>query len=232
MYYPISAHSDIDSISYDSKESISDKLFSESIQSDEESDFYDNKLYFHINNETQNSQNSQKTDDTNSKQKPKFVVGKESFRRIHTHKKEDKDNIMRKITNQISKTGINKANEIIKKSNIKNSRLNIVTYKGKFNKEDYPKNFLNLTLKEFFSQNSSNKIIIDELIEYNHELAEFLYQKFDDYVETEGIQEELIKIINKLKQTNEQTYIDKFENTWKNLKKIINGTFKRNKRNE
>ena len=202
-------------------------LFPISSQSDETSES-DNNVYFHSDtNSSQNSQKSQKTYETNPKLKEMFAVEKEAFEKRHIHKKEDKDNILRKITNQISKTGINKTNELIQKNTTKKYRLNIVSYKGKFNQKDYPTNFLNQTLKKYFSQIPNNKKIIDELTQENHEIAEFLDQKFEDYIESEDISNDLIKVKKKLSLTNEQTYIDKFENYWKNLKKIINSTLKR-----
>ena len=224
MYYQSSTLSD-DLFSPQQEHEIdSDLLFINNIssQSDETSEV-DNNVYFHKNtNSSQNSQKSEKTNETNPKLKEMFAVEKR-----HTHKKDDKDNILRKITNQISKTGINKTNELIQKNTTKKYRLNIVSYKGKFNQKDYPINFLNQTLKNFFSQNQNNKIIIDELIQENHAIAEFLDQKFEDYIESEDVNNDFIKVKKKLSLTNEQTYIDKFENCWKNLKEIINNTFKR-----
>jgi hypothetical protein len=208
----------------------SDIFFSLTSQADETSEF-DEKVYYHENtNSSQSSQKSQyiqKTKETNLKSKEMFAIEKEDFLKRHTHKKDDKDNILRKITNQISKTGINKTNELIQKNTTKKYRLNIVSYKGKFNQKDYPINFLNQTLKNFFSQIPNNKIIIDELIQENHTIAEFLDQKFEDYIESEDVSNDFIKVKKKLSLTNEQTYIDKFEQYWKNLKEIINKTLKR-----
>ena len=201
-----------------------------SLQTDETSEFpeFEKKLYFNDNtNSSQNSQQSQNNTETIPKSKGMFEVAKEDFGKRHTHKKDDKDNILRKITNIISKAGINRANELIQKNTTKKYRLNIVCYKGKFNKEDYPNNFLNQTLKNYFSQIPNNKKIIDELTEENRPFAEFLGKKFEDYIEDEDISKELIKTKKKLSKTNEQTYIDKFEQYWKNLKGIINKTLKR-----
>ena len=86
---------------------------------------------------------------------------------------------------------------------------------------------MNQTLKNYFSQIPNNKKIIDELTEESNSLAEFLGKKFEDYIEDEDINKELIKTKKKLSKTNEQTYIDKFEQYWKNLKGIINKTLKR-----
>ena len=213
---------------YSSEQEINQDLFHQiSLQTDETSEFpeFEKKLYFNIN--IQNSQKSQNSQETIQKSKGMFEVAKEDFGKRHTHKKDDKDNILRKITNIISKAGINRANELIQKNTTKKYRLNIVCYKGKFNKEDYPNNFLNQTLKNYFSQIPNNKKIIDELTEENNSLAEFLGKKFEDYIEDEDINKELIKTKNKLSKTNEQTYIDKFEQYWKNLKGIINKTLKR-----
>ena len=213
---------------YSSEQEINQDLFHQiSLQTDETSEFpeFEKKLYFNIN--IQNSQKSQNSQETIQKSKGMFEVAKEDFGKRHTHKKDDKDNILRKITNIISKAGINRANELIQKNTTKKYRLNIVCYKGKFNKEDYPNNFLNQTLKNYFSQIPNNKKIIDELTEENNSLAEFLGKKFEDYIEDEDISKELIKTKKKLSKTNEQTYIDKFEQYWKNLKGIINKTLKR-----
>ena len=213
---------------YSSEQEINQDLFHQiSLQTDETSEFpeFEKKLYFNIN--IQNSQKSQNSQETIQKSKGMFEVAKEDFGKRHTHKKDDKDNILRKITNIISKAGINRANELIQKNTTKKYRLNIVCYKGKFNKEDYPNNFLNQTLKNYFSQNPNNKKIIDELTEENNSLAKFLGKKFEDYIEDEDISKELIKTKKKLSKTNEQTYIDKFEKCWKNLKGIINKTLKR-----
>ena len=213
---------------YSSEQEINQDLFHQiSLQTDETSEFpeFEKKLYFNIN--IQNSQKSQNSQETIQKSKGMFEVAKEDFGKRHTHKKDDKDNILRKITNIISKAGINRANELIQKNTTKKYRLNIVCYKGKFNKEDYPNNFLNQTLKNYFSQIPNNKKIIDELTEENNSFAEFLGKKFEDYIEDEDINKELIKTKKKLSKTNEQTYIDKFEQYWKNLKGIINKTLKR-----
>ena len=213
---------------YSSEQEINQDLFHQiSLQTDETSEFpeFEKKLYFNIN--IQNSQKSQNSQETIQKSKGMFEVAKEDFGKRHTHKKDDKDNILRKITNIISKAGINRANELIQKNTTKKYRLNIVCYKGKFNKEDYPNNFLNQTLKNYFSQIPNNKKIIDELTEENNSFAEFLGKKFEDYIEDEDISKELIKTKKKLSKTNEQTYIDKFEQYWKNLKGIINKTLKR-----
>lgn len=213
---------------YSSEQEINQDLFHQiSLQTDETSEFpeFEKKLYFNIN--IQNSQKSQNSQETIQKSKGMFEVAKEDFGKRHTHKKDDKDNILRKITNIISKAGINRVNELIQKNTTKKYRLNIVCYKGKFNKEDYPNNFLNQTLKNYFSQIPNNKKIIDELTEENNSLAEFLGKKFEDYIEDEDINKELIKTKKKLSKTNEQTYIDKFEKCWKNLKGIINKTLKR-----
>ena len=213
---------------YSSEQEINQDLFHQiSLQTDETSEFpeFEKKLYFNIN--IQNSQKSQNSQETIQKSKGMFEVAKEDFGKRHTHKKDDKDNILRKITNIISKAGINRANELIQKNTTKKYRLNIVCYKGKFNKEDYPNNFLNQTLKNYFSQIPNNKKIIDELTEENNSLAEFLGKKFEDYIEDEDISKELIKTKKKLSKRNEQTYIDKFEQYWKNLKGIINKTLKR-----
>lgn len=213
---------------YSSEQEINQDLFHQiSLQTDETSEFpeFEKKLYFNIN--IQNSQKSQNSQETIQKSKGMFEVAKEDFGKRHTHKKDDKDNILRKITNIISKAGINRANELIQKNTTKKYRLNIVCYKGKFNKEDYPNNFLNQTLKNYFSQIPNNKKIIDELTEENNSLAEFLGKKFEDYIEDEDISKELIKTKKKLSKKNEQTYIDKFEQYWKNLKGIINKTLKR-----
>ena len=213
---------------YSPEEEINQDLFHQiSLQTDETSEFpeFEKKLYFNIN--IQNSQKSQNSQETIQKSKGMFEVAKEDFGKRHTHKKDDKDNILRKITNIISKAGINRANELIQKNTTKKYRLNIVCYKGKFNKEDYPNNFLNQTLKNYFSQIPNNKKIIDELTEENNSFAEFLGKKFEDYIEDEDISKELIKTKKKLSKTNEQTYIDKFEQYWKNLKGIINKTLKR-----
>ena len=213
---------------YSSEQEINQDLFHQiSLQTDETSEFpeFEKKLYFNIN--IQNSQKSQNSQETIQKSKGMFEVAKEDFGKRHTHKKDDKDNILRKITNIISKAGINRANELIQKNTTKKYRLNIVCYKGKFNKEDYPNNFLNQTLKNYFSQIPNNKKIIDELTEENRPFAEFLGKKFEDYIEDEDISKELIKTKKKLSKTNEQTYIDKFEQYWKNLKGIINKTLKR-----
>ena len=213
---------------YSPEEEINQDLFHQiSLQTDETSEFpeFEKKLYFNIN--IQNSQKSQNSQETIQKSKGMFEVAKEDFGKRHTHKKDDKDNILRKITNIISKAGINRANEIIQKNTTKKYRLNIVCYKGKFNKEDYPNNFLNQTLKNYFSQIPNNKKIIDQLTEESNSLAEFLGKKFEDYIEDEDINKELIKTKKKLSKTNEQTYIDKFEQYWKNLKGIINKTLKR-----
>ena len=213
---------------YSSEQEINQDLFHQiSLQTDETSEFpeFEKKLYFNIN--IQNSQKSQNSQETIQKSKGMFEVAKEDFGKRHTHKKDDKDNILRKITNIISKAGINRANELIQKNTTKKYRLNIVCYKGKFNKEDYPNNFLNQTLKNYFSQIPNNKKIIDELTEENNSLAEFLGKKFEDYIEDEDINKELIKTKKKLSKRNEQTYIDKFEQYWKNLKGIINKTLKR-----
>ena len=213
---------------YSPEEEINQDLFHQiSLQTDETSEFpeFEKKLYFNIN--IQNSQKSQNSQETIQKSKGMFEVAKEDFGKRHTHKKDDKDNILRKITNIISKAGINRANELIQKNTTKKYRLNIVCYKGKFNKEDYPNNFLNQTLKNYFSQIPNNKKIIDELTEENNSLAEFLGKKFEDYIEDEDISKELIKTKKKLSKRNEQTYIDKFEKCWKNLKGIINKTLKR-----
>ena len=215
---------------FEEKENNSEGLFSFYSQINENFEFNEN-VYYHTNtNSSQNSQNSQRTNETNIKPKEMFAIDKNDFGRRHTHKKEDKDNILRKITNQISKTGIKKANELIQKKSTKKYRLNIVSYKGKFNKEDYPTNFLNVTLKTYFSKNQNNKKIIDKVIEQNHELAEFLEQKFEDYIESKDIDIDLIKVKNKLSLKNDIQYIDKFENCWKNLKEIINNTLKRNQK--
>lgn len=213
---------------YSSEQEINQDLFHQiSLQTDETSEFpeFEKKLYFNIN--IQNSQKSQNSQETIQKSKGMFEVAKEDFGKRHTHKKDDKDNILRKITNIISKAGINRANELIQKNTTKKYRLNIVCYKGKFNKEDYPNNFLNQTLKNYFSQIPNNKKIIDELTEENNSFAEFLGKKFEDYIEDEDINKELIKTKKKLSKKNEQTYIDKFEKCWKNLKGIINKTLKR-----
>jgi hypothetical protein len=215
---------------FEEQENNSEGLFLIYSQTNENFEFNENVYYHNNTNSSQNSQNSQKTNETNIKPKEMFAIDKNESGRRHTHKKEDKDNILRKITNRISKTGINKANELIQKKTTKKYRLNIVTYKGKFNKEDYPTNFLNLTLKTYFSQNQNNKNIIDKVIEQNHELAEFLEQKFEDYIESKDIDDDLIKVKNELSLKNDIKYIDRFENFWKNLKKIINGTLKRNQK--
>lgn len=179
---------------YSSEQEINQDLFHQiSLQTDETSEFpeFEKKLYFNIN--IQNSQKSQNNQETIQKSKGMFEVAKEDFGKRHTHKKDDKDNILRKITNIISKAGINRANELIQKNTTKKYRLNIVCYKGKFNKEDYPNNFLNQTLKNYFSQIPNNKKIIDELTEENNSFAEFLGKKFEDYIEDEDINKELIK---------------------------------------
>lgn len=211
----------------------SDIFFSLTSQADETSEF-DEKVYYHENtNSSQSSQKSQyiqKTKETNLKSKEMFAIEKEDFLKRHTHKKDDKDNILRKITNQISKTGINKTNELIQKNTTKKYRLNIVSYKGKFNQKDYPINFLNQTLRKYFSQIPNNKKIIDELTEENRELAKFLDQKFEDYIEGEDINNDLIKVKRKLSLSNDQNYIDKFENIWKNLKGTIEKTLKRDQK--
>ena len=197
---------------YSSEQEINQDLFHQiSLQTDETSEFpeFEKKLYFNIN--IQNSQKSQNSQETIQKSKGMFEVAKEDFGKRHTHKKDDKDNILRKITNIISKAGINRANELIQKNTTKKYRLNIVCYKGKFNKEDYPNNFLNQTLKNYFSQIPNNKKIIDELTEESNSLAEFLGKKFEDYIEDEDINKELIKTKKKLSKTNEQTYINKFK---------------------